>query len=82
MADPETSGMWCPTYNIMKRWPLPPPPAAESGSERPKFAWHILFKTILNIRNSCFYENLYSQNYRILPVFDKLLGGFWGKRIF
>ena len=42
----------------------------------------ILFKTILKIRNSCFQENFYSKNCRMLPVFDKLLGYFWGERKF
>ena len=34
--------------------------------------------TILKIRNSRFYENFYSKNCRMLPVFDKLFGYFCG----
>ena len=40
-----------------------------------------LLKTILKIRNSRFHENFYSKNCRMLPVFDKLFGYFFGKEI-
>ena len=33
-------------------------------------------------RNSCFYENFYSQNCRMLPIFDKLFGYYlWKENI-
>ena len=34
----------------------------------------ILFKTILKIKNSRFYENFYSKIFRMLPVFNTLFG--------
>ena len=39
----------------------------------------ILLKTILKIRNSHFYENLYSKNLGMLPVFDTLFRYFGRK---
>ena len=39
----------------------------------------IILKTILKIRISPFYDNLYSKNCRILPVFGKNFRHFWGK---
>ena len=39
----------------------------------------ILLKKILKIINGRFYENFYSKNCRMLPVFDKLFGYFFGK---
>ena len=38
----------------------------------------ILLKTILKIRNNRFHENFYSQNCRMLHVFDTLFGFFGG----
>ena len=39
----------------------------------------ILLKTILKIRNNRFYKNFYSQNCRMLHVFDTLFEYFWRK---
>ena len=41
----------------------------------------ILLNIILKIRKSRFYENFYSKYFRMLPVFDKLFGYFWGDNI-
>ena len=40
-----------------------------------------LLKKILKIRNSRFYENFYSNICRMLPVFNKFSGSFFGKEI-
>ena len=37
----------------------------------------ILSKTILKFRNKRFYKNFYSENCRILNIFDTLFGYFW-----
>ena len=42
----------------------------------------MLLKTILKIENSRFYENLYSKNCRVSPVFDKYLCIFLDKIMF
>ena len=39
----------------------------------------ILLKTILKIKNCRLYDNFYSKNCRMLPVFEKLFGIYLGK---
>ena len=39
----------------------------------------ILLETILKTGNNRFYKNFYSQNCRMLHVFDTLFGYFWRK---
>ena len=39
----------------------------------------MLLKTILKIRNNCFYQNFYSKNCKNLHVFDTFSGIFGGK---
>ena len=68
---------WKPTlYRISKLLPC--------GYLLNKFVLKVLgnlLKTILRINNSRFYDNFYSVNCKMLPVFDKLCGYSFGIEI-